>query len=96
MYCYCCNQNYAGLFTSLCPSCHRIRHLQSVYGVDRVLQVLENVLVRPEDKQRLKEDVEIKKEKEKIESTIQTRSQQKKEKKKEMKSVGTQTECEVD
>ena len=94
MYCYCCNQNYAGLFTSLCPSCHRIRHLQSVYGVDRVLQVLENVLVRPEDKQRLKEDVEIKKEKEKIESTIQTRSQQKKEKK--MKSVGTQTECEVD
>jgi hypothetical protein len=67
-----------------------------VYGVDRVLQVLENVLVRPEDKQKLKEDVEIKKEKDKIETTIQTRSHQKKEKKKEMKSVGTQTESEVD
>ena len=96
MYCYCCNQNYAGVFTSLCPSCHRIRHLQSEYGVERVLQVLENVLVRPEDKQKLKEDVEIKKEKDKIETTIQTRSHQKKEKKKEMKSVGTQTESEVD
>jgi hypothetical protein len=96
MYCYCCNQNYAGVFTTLCPACHRIRHLQSVYGVDRVLQVLENVLVRPEDKQSLKEDAEIKKEKEKIESTIQTRSHQKKEKKKDMKSIGTQTDPEVD
>lgn len=96
MYCYCCNQNYAGVFTSLCPSCHRIRHLQSVYGVERVLEVLENVLVRPQDKQQLKEDQEIKKEKDKIESTIQTRSQQKKEKKKEMKSIATQTEPEVD
>ena len=35
-------------------------------------------------------------EKDKIESTIQTRSQQKKNKKKEMKSIGTQTEPEVD
>lgn len=78
MYCYCCNQNYAGVFTALCPSCHRIRHLQSVYGVERVLEVLENVLVRPEDKQKLKEDVEIKKEKSKIETTIQTRQQLKK------------------
>ena len=51
MYCFCCNQNYAGLMTALCPQCHRIRHLQSVYGVDRVLEVLDNVLVRPTDKQ---------------------------------------------
>jgi precorrin-6B methylase 1 len=77
MYCYCCNQNYAGVFTSLCPSCHRIRHLQSVYGVDRVLEVLENVLVRDKTKQKYKEDTEIKKEKEKIENTIKTRSQTK-------------------
>ncbi len=77
MYCYCCNQNYAGVFTALCPSCHRIRHLQSVYGVDRVLEVLENVLIRDKTKQKYKEDTEIKKEKEKIENTIKTRSQTK-------------------
>lgn len=75
MYCYCCNQNYAGVFNALCTPCHRIRHLQSVYGVDRVLEVLENVLVRDETKQKYKEDTEIKKEKEKIENTIKTRSQ---------------------
>ena len=83
MYCFCCNQNYAGLMTALCPQCHRIRHLQSVYGVDRVLEVLDNVLVRPTDKQNLKIDGEIKNEKSKIEETIKTRSQSKKEKEKE-------------
>jgi hypothetical protein len=81
MWCYCCNQNYAGVFTALCPDCHKIRHLQSVYGVERVRQVLENVLVRDEEKQKYKEDAEIKKEKERIENTIKTRSQSKKEEK---------------
>ena len=80
MYCFCCNQNYAGLMTALCPQCHRIRHLQSVYGVDRVLEVLDSVLVRSNQKQELKIDDEIKNEKEKVEDTIKTRSKTKKEK----------------
>ncbi len=80
MYCFCCNQNYAGLMTALCPQCHRIRHLQSVYGVDRVLEVLDSVLVRTNDKQELKIDSEIKNEKEKVEDTIKTRSKSKKDK----------------
>tara|TARA_R110000824_G_scaffold170888_1_gene348354 strand:+ start:513 stop:758 length:246 start_codon:yes stop_codon:yes gene_type:complete len=70
MYCYCCNQNYAGLFSSLCDPCHKIRHLQSVYGVDRVLEVLQNVLVRDHSKQTLKIDAELKKEKVEIEKKI--------------------------
>ena len=74
MYCFCCNQNYAGILTSLCPPCHKIRHLQSVYGVNRVLEVLQNVLVRDESKQKLKIDTELKTEKSKIESKIITRS----------------------
>ena len=54
MYCYLCTEKYAGLFTALCPSCHKIRHLQSVYGADRVLEVLQRVLVRPVEKQQIK------------------------------------------
>ena len=77
MYCYCCNQHYAGVFTALCEDCHKIRHLQSVYGVPRVLEVLEQVLVRPDDKQKHKIDGELKREKEKLETNIKTRSQAK-------------------
>ena len=67
MYCYCCNDNYAGIFTSLCPRCHRIRHLISVYG-DRVLDVLEKVLVRSESGQTHKIKTELKVEKNKIDT----------------------------
>ena len=77
MYCYCCTTQYAGVFTALCEDCHKIRHLQSVYGVPRVLEVLEQVLVRPDDKQKHKIDGELKREKEKLETNIKTRSQAK-------------------
>ena len=70
MYCFLCTENYAGIFTALCESCHKIRHLQSVYGVDRVLEVLQNVLVRDNSKQTLKIDAELKKEKDEIEKKI--------------------------
>tara|TARA_R110000824_G_scaffold105727_1_gene250149 strand:- start:1163 stop:1321 length:159 start_codon:yes stop_codon:yes gene_type:complete len=41
-----------------------------VYGVDRVLEVLQNVLVRDNTKQTLKIDAELKKEKDEIEKKI--------------------------
>lgn len=77
MYCYCCTTQYAGVLTALCEDCHKIRHLQSVYGVPRVLEVLEQVLVRDESKQKHKIDSELKREKEKLETNIKTRSQTK-------------------
>ncbi len=64
------------LTTHVCEKCRRIKHLLNLYG-DRVYQVLESVLVRTEEKQELKVNQEIKKEKEVIESTITTRSQKK-------------------
>jgi hypothetical protein len=81
MYCYLCTENYAGIFTALCENCHKIRHIQSVYGADRVLEVLQRVLVRASDKQHIKENDELKIEKEKLEQTIVTRSSNKKENK---------------
>lgn len=62
--------------THICEKCRRIKHLINLYG-DRVYEVLEEVLVRAEDKQENKIQQEIKKEKETIENKINTRSQKK-------------------
>lgn len=62
--------------THICEKCRRIKHLINLYG-DRVYDVLEEVLVRAEDKQENKIQQEIKKEKETIENKINTRSQKK-------------------
>ena len=62
--------------THICEKCRRIKHLINLYG-DRVYEVLEEVLVRAEDKQENKIQQEIKKEKDTIENKINTRSQKK-------------------
>jgi len=62
--------------THICEKCRRVKHLINLYG-DRVFEVLEAVLVRNEQKQELKIQQEIKKEKEQIEDKINTRSQKK-------------------
>ena len=62
--------------THVCEKCRRVKHLINLYG-DRVFEVLEAVLVRNEQKQELKIQQEIKKEKEQIEDKINTRSQKK-------------------
>ena len=66
--------------THICEKCRRIKHLINLYG-DRVYEVLEEVLVRTNDKQENKIHAEIKKEKEEIEKKIiekvKTRSQKK-------------------
>ena len=62
--------------THICEKCRRIKHLINLYE-ERVYEVLEAVLVRSEEKQELKIQQEIKKEKEEIEKKITTRSQKK-------------------
>lgn len=64
------------LTTHVCEKCRRIKHLLNLYG-DRVYQVLEEVLVRTDEKQEHKIQQEIKKEKEQIENKINTRSKTK-------------------
>lgn len=73
-------ENETCLTTHVCEKCRRIKHLINLYG-DRVYEVLEEVLVRTNDKQEHKIQAQIKKEKEEIEKkivdTIKTRSQKK-------------------
>lgn len=64
------------LTTHVCEKCRRIKHLLNLYG-DRVYEVLEEVLVRTDEKQEHKIQQEIKKEKEQIENKINTRSKTK-------------------
>lgn len=69
-------ENETCITTHICEKCRRIKHLINLYG-ERVYEVLEEVLVRAEDKQENKIQQEIKKEKETIENKINTRSQKK-------------------
>jgi len=64
------------LTTHVCEKCRRIKHLLNLYA-DRVYEVLEEVLVRTDEKQEHKIQQEIKKEKEQIENKINTRSKTK-------------------
>jgi hypothetical protein len=59
--CYLCEKKERVAYWSyFCDDCRRIKHLLNLYG-DRVNEVLEHVLVRPEDKQKYKIKDEIKK-----------------------------------
>ncbi len=59
--CYLCEKKERVAYWSYyCTDCRRIKHLLNLYG-DRVNNVLEHVLVRPEDKQEHKIKDEIKK-----------------------------------
>lgn len=59
--CYLCEKKERVAYWSYyCVDCRRIKHLLNLYG-DRVNNVLEHVLVRPEDKQEHKMKDEIKK-----------------------------------
>ena len=64
--CYLCEKKERVAYWSyFCDDCRRIKHLLNLYG-DRVNEVLEHVLVRPEDKQahkikdEIKKDIELK------------------------------------
>ncbi len=59
--CYLCEKKERVAYWSYyCADCRRIKHLLNLYG-DRVNEVLEHVLVRPENKQEHKIKDEIKK-----------------------------------
>tara|TARA_R100000935_G_C2727300_1_gene120469 strand:- start:208 stop:462 length:255 start_codon:yes stop_codon:yes gene_type:complete len=72
MYCYLCLNEYVGITQTYCEKCKRIKHLINLYG-DRVYEVLDEVLVRAEDKQDNKIKLEIKKEIEKREYALRSK-----------------------
>ena len=47
---------------NLCPSCRKVKHYMSCFTRDRVVDVLDQVLARSEEKQDLKIELEIRKE----------------------------------
>ena len=60
-YCPVCNQEYL-IINNLCDTCRKVKHYMSCYSRDRVIEILDNVLSRTEDKQANKIKEEIKNE----------------------------------
>jgi len=60
---------------SVCNECRKIRHYMSIYSKDRVIEILDSILSRQEDKQDNKIKVEICKEIESKEDTLNAKSQ---------------------
>ena len=54
---------------SICSECRKLRHYMSIYSRERILEILENVLIRSQDKQ----DIKIKDELEKEENNIKNK-----------------------
>jgi hypothetical protein len=42
--CPLCRQNYV-IFNKLCNRCEKIRHLSSIYGMDKLIEILEKILI---------------------------------------------------
>ncbi len=47
---------------SVCSDCRKIRHYMSIYSKERVIEILDSILSRTEDKQQNKLKFEIKNE----------------------------------
>lgn len=59
--CYLCNGNRP-YFQYYCEKCNLIKRMISLHGLERVYEILENVLMRDTTKQNNKVKLEIKKE----------------------------------
>ena len=60
MKCYLCDTETAtGFFAYYCKNCNQIKRLISLYGLDRVFNILNNVLVRSETQQSYKLKTEL-------------------------------------
>ena len=64
MVCYLCETNDRGTFAYYCEKCNMIKRMISLYGLDRVYDILQTVLVRTREQQNHKIKGELKKEQE--------------------------------
>ena len=60
IYCVLCKTEYV-FTTYLCQKCQRVKHLMNIYSSDRVMEVLDSVLVRTSDQQNYKVKTEVSK-----------------------------------
>jgi spore cortex formation protein SpoVR/YcgB (stage V sporulation) len=70
--CPVCTQEYL-IINSLCETCRKVKHYMSCYSRDRVIEILDNVLSRTEDKQHNKIKEEIKSEIENKEYSLRSK-----------------------
>jgi hypothetical protein len=73
--CVLCEGKNEFWFGALCSNCRRIKHFISIYK-SRVYEVLDSVLSRTDDKQKIKEADEIKKEIENKEHNLRSSKKQ--------------------
>ena len=64
MLCYLCETNDRKTWCYYCEKCNNIKRMISLYGLDRVYEILECVLVRTREQQNHKIKNELKKEQE--------------------------------
>lgn len=57
--CPVCTQEYL-IVNTLCDTCRKVKHYMSCYSRDRVIEILDNVLSRTEDKQdnKIKQEIQ--------------------------------------
>jgi acetyl-CoA carboxylase beta subunit len=58
-YCALCEEVYT--MYSVCADCRKIRHYMNIYSKKRIMEILDNILSREEEKQQNKIKNEIKK-----------------------------------
>jgi hypothetical protein len=75
--CAMCEREYV-YFTKVCPDCRKLKNFMNCYSRERVLEIVENVLSRTEDKQENKIKEEVKKEIEEKQSQYDLRNHKKK------------------
>jgi len=66
--CYLCGADNVGYFTYYCEKCAKMKRVISLYGIDRVFEIIESVLVRTRHQQGHKIAIELDKEEVQIKS----------------------------
>lgn len=69
--CYLCETNNRKTWCYYCEKCNNIKRLINLYGLERVYDILNTVLVRTREQQNYKINIELKKEQELVLSKSQ-------------------------
>ena len=56
---FCLTESTESYFCSWCPRCHKLQRLISLFGGDKIMSILENVLIVNDEvqKQKIKEEL---------------------------------------
>lgn len=66
VYCYLCQEDYAGIFKNHCITCEKIKRILNLYSKEKILEILEKVCLRKSEKLQEYKIIESKKQLETI------------------------------